>query len=77
MDVERMLADIDGRLRRIEETLNRLTAAHGQLGRAMNATLFSHSVYFGDHRALTFLQNGQSFSRAGSSWRGRSKATAM
>ena len=59
MDVERMLADIDGRLRRIEETLNRLTAAHGQLGRAMNATLFSQSVYLGDHRALTFLQNGQ------------------
>jgi FkbM family methyltransferase len=59
MDVERMLADIDGRLRRIEESLNRLTAAQGQLGRAMNATLFSQSVYLGDHRALTFLQNGQ------------------
>lgn len=54
-----MLADIDGRLRRIEETLSRLTAAQGQLGRAMNATLFSQSVYLGDHRALTFLQNGQ------------------
>ncbi|HSQ81752.1 MAG TPA: FkbM family methyltransferase [Casimicrobiaceae bacterium] len=59
MDVERILADIDGRLRRIEETLSRLTAAQGQLGRAMNATLFSQSVYLGDHRALTFLQNGQ------------------
>ena len=53
-----MLAEIDGRLRRIEETLSRLTAAQGQLGRAMNATLFAIG-HLGDHRALTFLQNGQ------------------
>ena len=59
MDVERMLADLDGRLRRIEETLNRLTTAQAQLGRAANATLFSQSVYLGDYRALSFLQNGQ------------------
>ena len=59
MDVEQILADMDGRLRRIEEILNRLTAAQDQLGRAMNATRFAQSVYLGDHRALTFLQNGQ------------------
>lgn len=32
MDVERVLANFDGRLRRIEETLSSVTGAHRQLG---------------------------------------------
>ena len=59
MDADQMLARIEGRLQRIEEIVRQLAAAHAEIGRALNATLFSQAIYLGDHRALTFLQNGQ------------------
>jgi FkbM family methyltransferase len=59
MDAEQMLALIDERLQRIETAVRELVAARGELARTLSAMLHSQAIYLGDHRALTFLQNGQ------------------
>ena len=55
--------EIAARLGRLEEAVTRLTANLGGLTQnllsAAHDTLFSQVAYLGDHRALTYLRNGQ------------------
>jgi FkbM family methyltransferase len=61
--LEQKIDDVAIRLRRMEEALARLAANVNNLSQglvtAVNDTLFSQGAYLGDHRALTYLRNGQ------------------
>jgi FkbM family methyltransferase len=60
---EQKIDEIAARLHRLEDAIARLTTnvANINQGLATSAqdTLFSQAAYLGDHRALTYLRNGQ------------------
>jgi FkbM family methyltransferase len=59
----KQMDEIAARMGRLEEAMARLTANLGGLTQgvlsAAHDTLFSQVAYLGDHRALTYLRNGQ------------------
>ena len=60
---EQKIDEISARLHRMEDAIARLTASVGNftqgLATVAQDTLFSQVAYLGDHRALTYLRNGQ------------------
>jgi len=60
---EQKIDEITTRLHRLEDAIARLTTNVGNLTQGLASvsqdTLFSQVAYLGDHRALTYLRNGQ------------------
>lgn len=60
---DELIQQLSEKLSRLENTVSALTNQFGAFGQqvasALNATLYSQSVYLGNNKALTFLRNGQ------------------